>query len=88
MKQSRTHNCNELRLSDAGKKVTLCGWYENMRKVSKTLGFLILRDLEFTMLRWEVPNICAWKIALTKNGNPITSMGMCCLMMQKMPKKA
>ena len=44
MKQSRTHNCNELRLSDAGKKVTLCGWYENMRKVSKTLGFLILRD--------------------------------------------
>ncbi len=44
MKQSRTHNCNELRLADAGKKVTLCGWYENMRKVSKTLGFLVLRD--------------------------------------------
>lgn len=44
MVQSRTHNCNELRLSDAGAKVTLVGWYENIRKVSKNLGFLILRD--------------------------------------------
>ena len=44
MFQSRTHTCDELRLSDAGKKVTICGYYENMRKVSKTLGFLILRD--------------------------------------------
>ena len=45
MIQSRTHNCNELRLSDAGKNVTIVGWYENIRKVSKNLGFLILRDL-------------------------------------------
>lgn len=44
MIQSRTHNCNELRLSDAGKNVTVVGWYENIRKVSKNLGFLILRD--------------------------------------------
>ncbi len=44
MIQSRTHNCNELRLSDAGKSVTLVGWFENIRKVSKNLGFLILRD--------------------------------------------
>ena len=44
MIQSRTHNCNELRLSDAGKSVTIVGWYENIRKVSKNLGFLILRD--------------------------------------------
>ena len=41
---TRTHNCNELRLSNAGEKVTLVGWYENLRKVSKNLGFLILRD--------------------------------------------
>ena len=44
MTQSRTHNCNELRLSNAGEKVTLVGWYENLRKVSRNLGFLILRD--------------------------------------------
>ena len=44
MIQSRTHNCNELRLSDAGKNVTIVGWYENIRKVSKNLGFLIIRD--------------------------------------------
>lgn len=44
MVQSRTHNCNELRLSDVGKRVTLAGFYDNMRKVSKNLGFLVLRD--------------------------------------------
>lgn len=44
MVQSRTHNCGELRLADAGKDVTVVGWYENIRKVSKNLGFLILRD--------------------------------------------
>ena len=42
--QGRTHNCGELRLSDAGKEVKLVGWFENLRKVSKNLGFLILRD--------------------------------------------
>ncbi|MBQ7464414.1 MAG: Asp-tRNA(Asn)/Glu-tRNA(Gln) amidotransferase GatCAB subunit C, partial [Lachnospiraceae bacterium] len=44
MFQSRTHNCNELRIGDAGKEVTITGWYENLRKVSKNLGFLVLRD--------------------------------------------
>ena len=44
MTQSRTHNCNELRLSDVGKEVTLVGWYENIRRVSKNLGFVVLRD--------------------------------------------
>ncbi len=44
MFQSRTHTCGELRISDAGSKVTLAGFYENMRKVSKNLGFLVLRD--------------------------------------------
>ena len=42
--QGRTHNCNELRLSDVGKEVTLVGWFENLRQVSKNLGFVILRD--------------------------------------------
>lgn len=44
MVQSRTHTCNQLRISDVGQKVTITGWYDNMRKVSKNLGFLILRD--------------------------------------------
>ena len=44
MVQSRTDTCGGLRLSDAGRKVTLAGYYENMRKVSKNLGFLVLRD--------------------------------------------
>ncbi len=44
MFQSRTHTCNELRLEHAGQTVTLAGWYENMRRVSKNLGFLVLRD--------------------------------------------
>ncbi|MBQ6575109.1 MAG: aspartate--tRNA ligase, partial [Lachnospiraceae bacterium] len=44
MTQGRTHNCNELTIANVGEKVTLVGWYDNMRKVSKNLGFLILRD--------------------------------------------
>lgn len=44
MIQSRTHTCNELHSRHIGEKVTLVGWYENLRKVSKNLGFLILRD--------------------------------------------
>ena len=42
--QSRTHTCGELRMEHVGQKVTLAGFYDNMRKVSKNLGFLILRD--------------------------------------------
>ncbi len=44
MVQSRTHNCGELRLADAGKEVTLAGWLENMREVGGNLAFIILRD--------------------------------------------
>ena len=44
MIQSRPHNCNELRIGNVGERVTLVGWFENMRKVSKNLGFVILRD--------------------------------------------
>ncbi|MBQ9465035.1 MAG: Asp-tRNA(Asn)/Glu-tRNA(Gln) amidotransferase GatCAB subunit C, partial [Lachnospiraceae bacterium] len=42
--QFRTHTCGELRGADIGKNVTISGWYENLRKVSKNLGFLVLRD--------------------------------------------
>lgn len=31
-------------MDDAGSRVTLVGWYDNLRRVSKNLGFLILRD--------------------------------------------
>ena len=42
--QYRTHTCNELRLEDAGKKVRLSGWMENVREVSGNLAFIVLRD--------------------------------------------
>lgn len=44
MTQSRTHTCGELRISDAGKRVKLCGWMENVRVVSAGLAFVVLRD--------------------------------------------
>ena len=44
MVQSRTHTCNELRLSDAGKSVKIVGWMENVREVSANLAFVIVRD--------------------------------------------
>ena len=44
MTQSRTHTCGELRLSDAGKRVTIVGWMENLREVGANFGFVVLRD--------------------------------------------
>ena len=44
MFQSRTHTCGELRLSDAGKTVTLSGWMENVREVGQNFAFVVLRD--------------------------------------------
>ena len=44
MTQSRTHTCGELRLTDAGKQVTIVGWMENLREVGANFGFAVLRD--------------------------------------------
>ena len=42
--QSRTHTCGELRVTDAGKRVKICGWMENVREVSGALAFVVVRD--------------------------------------------
>jgi tight adherence protein B len=39
--QNRTHTCNELRLADAGKKVQLSGWVENVREVGGNLAKIL-----------------------------------------------
>ena len=44
MMQSRTHTCGELRLGDAGKAVKIVGWMENIRVVSASLAFIVVRD--------------------------------------------
>ena len=44
MFQSRTHNCGELRLNNAGETVTLAGWLENVREVGSNFAFCVLRD--------------------------------------------
>ena len=44
MMQMRTHTCNELRLSDAGKQVKIVGWMENVRTVGSNFAFVVLRD--------------------------------------------
>ena len=44
MMQSRTHTCGQLRLENAGEKVTLCGWMENVRVVGQNFAFVVLRD--------------------------------------------
>ncbi len=44
MFQSRTHNCGELRLANAGQTVTIVGWLENVREVGANFAFLVLRD--------------------------------------------
>ena len=44
MIQNRTHTCEELRISDCGKKVRIAGWMENVREVSAALAFVVVRD--------------------------------------------
>lgn len=39
----RTHNCNELRLNNVGKKVRLAGWVQKIRNLGK-MTFIDLRD--------------------------------------------
>ena len=39
----RTHNCAELRASDIGKEVTLCGWNNKYRDLGG-LHFIDIRD--------------------------------------------
>ena len=42
--QSRTHNCSELRIENAGESVKIVGWMENVREVSANLAFVVVRD--------------------------------------------
>ena len=44
MVQSRTHKCNELNEKNAGERVRIVGWMQNLREVSNSLAFLVLRD--------------------------------------------
>ena len=44
MIQSRTHTCNELRLENAGEKVKISGWLENVREVGNGFAFAVVRD--------------------------------------------
>ena len=44
MTQSRTHNCNQLRIENVGEKVKICGWMENVREVGNNFAFVVVRD--------------------------------------------
>ena len=40
----RTHNCGQLRAENAGERVTVAGWMENVREVGSNFAFVVLRD--------------------------------------------
>ena len=44
MVQSRTHTCNDLRMEHVGQQVKIVGWMENVRVVSASLAFVVVRD--------------------------------------------
>ena len=66
MMQNRTHTCGELRLSDAGKTVKICGWLENVREVGAELAFAVVRDFYGTT---QVVAETADMVALLKSIN-------------------
>ena len=66
MTQNRTHTCGELRLSDAGKAVKICGWLENLREVGSELAFAVVRDFYGTT---QVVAETADMVALLKSIN-------------------
>ena len=66
MMQNRTHTCGELRLSDAGKSVQICGWLENVREVGAELAFAVVRDFYGTT---QVVAETADMVALLKSIN-------------------
>ena len=48
MMQMRTHNCNELRAENAGEKVKIVGWMENVRLVGSNFAFVVVSDFNGT----------------------------------------
>lgn len=67
MTQNRTHTCGELRLSDAGKQVQICGWLENVREVGAELAFGIVRDFYgTTQVVAETPEMVKLLKGITK----------------------
>ena len=67
MMQNRTHTCGELRLTDAGKQVKIVGWMENVRVVSASLAFIVVRDFYgTTQVVAETEDMVARFKAITK----------------------
>ena len=86
--QNRTHTCNELRLTDAGKRVQLNGWVENVREVGGNLAFIILRDFYgTTQLVAEDPEILKVFLSLNKE-SVVTVTGAVRERANKNPKMA
>ncbi|MCD8388590.1 MAG: OB-fold nucleic acid binding domain-containing protein, partial [Oscillospiraceae bacterium] len=86
MTQNRTHTCGALRAENAGERVRLVGWMENVREVGGSLVFVVLRDFYgTTQLKTEDPEMIAALRALNKEST-IAAEGVVQLRSSRNPK--
>ena len=85
--QNRTHTCNELRAVNAGEKVKIVGWMENVRMVGNNFAFVVVRDFYgTTQVVVENENLISQIKGINKEST-ISVEGICRLRESPNPKQ-
>ena len=75
MNKYRTHNCNQLRLEDAGSKVSLAGWINRKRDHGNLLFFDLRDHFGLTQLVFDPDSSAFQEAEKVRNESVITING-------------